>query len=246
MSDGTDKELAEPEVLPPDPGAFGPGSHTPAIEAPILSLKDRLKQSPESQRVSGEIQGIKRAPGRPRGSRNKPKEEANVGPSIQEIQRERRAKRERADQIAEQITGEFNDTIMRFLVAQGMPPAVIYNDGYVPRPISKNSAKYTDIGAKLAVDEFTAGMVANFIVEFESSDTGQRIVGATTSGPVGLVVKGLVAGACAVGYLNGVKKVVDTLQPLIEAQKQYKRQQQANRQAEQRPIRPEGAADGLG
>lgn len=243
MAEDTDKELVEPEVV--DPGAFGPGSHTPAIEAPILSLKDRLKQSPETQRVSGEIQGIRRSPGRPRGARNKPKDE-DARPTLQDLQRDRKTKRDRADQIAEQITGEFNDTIMRFLVAQGMPAAVIYNDGYVPRPISKNSAKYTDVGAKLAVDEFTAGMVASFIVEFESSDLGQKVVGTATGGPVALVVKGLVAGACVVGYLNGVKQVVDRLQPVLEAQKQYKRQQQANRQAEQRPIRPEGAVDGLG
>ena len=211
MSD-TPTEVVTPEVVK-DPGEFGPGSFAPATES--LSLKDRLRQSPNSQKVSGEIQGIKRGPGRPRGTGKVKEDEAPK--TAEALQKERKSKKSRADDIADTITGEFNDTILRFIIGQGCPPALIYNAGYAPAPVTKNAAKYTEVGAKLAIDDFTASMVGAFIVEFESSDLGSQLVSKATGGPVGLVVKGLVAGACVIGYLNGVRQVVDKLAPVSQA-----------------------------
>lgn len=242
MSDETD-ELIQPEIVT-DPGAFGPGSHTPATEAPILSLKDRLRQNPDVQRVGAEIQGIRKARTR---SPRKPKEEVDSGKTLADLQKERKTKKERSDQIAQQITGEFNDMVLRFFVSQGVPAEALYNRGYVPPPVSRNAGRYTEAGAKIAVDDFTASMVASFVVEFESSDLGGQLVSKATGGPVGLVVKGLVAGACVVGYLNGLKQVAERLQPLIAANKQYQasKNRQDQRQQEQKPTYPEGPLNGI-
>lgn len=229
-----DEELVTPEVPPappPDPSAFTPGSFTPATEA--LSLKDRLRASSSSatDKVSAEIQGIKRGRGRPPGSKNRPKEPAGdkpTAPTGAELLKERETKKKRSDQIAGQITGELNEALMKFLISQGAPPALLYNEGHMPVSINKMAGKYTEVGTKLAVDDFTASMVAAFVVEVEDSDIGGQMVAKATGGPVALVVKGLVAGACVVGYLNGVRQVMKQIEPVAQAYREYQRQQ--NRQ----------------
>ena len=227
----TDTDPIKPEVVSPpsDPGAFGPGSFAPAVDS--LSLKERLKQSsPDTKRVSGEMQGVKRGPGRPPGSRNRPKTEPpeNTRPSAADLVKEREAKRKRADQLAGQITGELNDTLMRLLMSQGVPPHFLYTEGNIPAAVSKNQGRYTELGGRLAVDGFAASMVGAFIVEFESSDVGGQIVAKTTGGPVGLVVKGLVAGACVIGYLSNVRKTMEQLKPIADAYKEYQKNQKQN------------------
>lgn len=239
MTDVT-PELVTPEVVKPDPGAFGPGTFAPATESPVLSLKDRLRQSSASQEVKQELQGIKRGPGRPRKTERVPKEEGkDTKDTLAELQADRKRKKQRADQIAEEITGEFNDAILRFIIAQGCPPALLYNKGHVPVSVGKADEKYAPLGRKIAIDDFTAGMVGSFVAEFESSEAGAKLVGATTGGPVGLVVKGLIAGACVVGYLNGVREVVKQLQPVAAAYKEYQKNQQQNNQ------QPRGTDNGL-
>lgn len=239
MTDNNDKELVQPEVveLPPaDPGELREGWDRPAVEH--LSLKERLKQSSDTQKVSAEIQGIRRGPGRPRGSRNKPKDEGDTGKAksqdLSELERQRKLKKQRADAIAGQITGELNDVLFQLLISQGLPPAAVYNEGHIPVSV-KTEGKYTPLGSRLAVDNFTAGMVGSFVVEFESSDLGGQLVSKTTGGPVGLVIKGLVAGACVFGYINGVRQVLKEYEPYMKAYKEYqqnqKNSQPQNRQA---------------
>ena len=213
-----------------DPGALTEGALTPAVEA--LSLKDRLRASGETQKVSAEIQGIKRGPGRPRGSKNRPKDEPEKGytpPDTAELERQRKLKKQRADAIAGQITGELNDILFELLIGQGLPAAALYNSGHIPTAV-KEDAKYTPLGKRLAVDSFTANRIGAFIVEMEQSELGSKMASKATGGPVGLTVKGLVAGACVFSYINGVRNVMKEYGPYIDAYKQYQQQQsQQNR-----------------
>ena len=226
-----DEAPIQTEVLPADPGAFGPGSFAPATESGVLSLKDRLRQaSSATDSVRQELLGT----GKPRRSRTPkaPTDGAKDKPTVDELHAERAKKKKRANEIAGDITNDLNDVIMQLAMSQGVPPAFLYNKGHVPANVD-TSGKYTELGSRLAIDSFTASMVGAFVVEFEGSDIGAQLVAKTTGGPVGLVIKGLVAGACVVGYLRTMQQTVAQIKPLAEAYKQYQKQQAdqaANRQ----------------
>ena len=225
----------------PDAGEITDAALTPAADA--LSLKDRLRQSSATQKVTTEIQGIKRGPGRPRGSRNKPKDGdtgGDKGADLADLERQRKLRKQRMDAVSSQITGELTDALFELMIAQGIPPAAIYNEGKAPVHVRKDE-KYTPLGAKLAVDSFTAGRVAAFVVDLESSDAGAKIVNKATNNTAALVIKGAVAVACVIGYMNGVRQVVKEYAPYMEAYKQYQRQQSQQRsQAQQEGTTPNG------
>lgn len=215
MQEPKQPEVVQPEVLPPpDPGAFTPGAHDPATSA--LSLKDRLRQSGATTQASGEI--------RRRGRTRRPKDpdEPKDRLTPEDLNKERSRKSKRADDIAASITDELNPIILKAMISQGLPSVVVYKEGREPVNIPRNSP-YTEVGAKLIIDPFAAEMIGAFIAEFESSDLGAQIAAKTTGGPVGLIVKGLVAGACVAGYVQGVREVFKRTEVLRAAVQQYEK-----------------------
>jgi hypothetical protein len=227
-----EQEPIQPEIVT-DPGEFTAGSFTPAMDSPVLSLKDRLKsQSSDSQDTRQVLQGIKRGPGRPKGSTSsrKPEEPKSTADTVL---KERKAKKQRSDEIADQIVTDLNDNMMRLILAQGVPPFLVYNKGYMPVSVNNNTDKYTPFGQKLVIDDFTAKAVGSFIAEFEQSDTGMEIVGKATGGTVALVIKGLLAGVCVYGYVNGIRQALNDpqMQQLMQGYRDYqKNKDQNNRQ----------------
>lgn len=218
------EQVTQVEVVPPppDPGAFTPGSFTPASEG--LSIRERIAQAKGS------------VPTPPRGRPASAKTEAKATPRRRAAPEPTpvEAKRARAADIAENLTGEVNDTVLSFFVSQGMPPGAIWRSGQVPIPVGDMS-KYTPNGAKLAIDGFTARAVASFIAELEGNASVSKATEAVTGGVVGLVLKGILAGACVVGYTRGVLQVVGEMQQLRRQIEEYRAQQPQN-QREATPI----------
>lgn len=218
MTDTQPKDVVTPEVIPPDPGAFTEGTFDPAVN--VLSVKDRIRQA------SGKTT---RGPGRPRTTPPpgpKPEEK-----TLEQIRKEQKTKRTRADEIAETITGDINDMFLKAIISQGLPPAVIYMKGYIP-PATKAEEKYTTFGQRLAIDSFTASMVGSFLAELESNESTAKFLGSATGGTFGMVLKGTLAGVCVIGWANGVRKAFDEMGKLRQAWEEAKKQQAQSRNSQ--------------
>jgi hypothetical protein len=105
-----------------------------------------------------------------------------------------------------------------------MPAGAIWKSGQTPLP-QGDLSKYTPRGAKLAIDGFTARSIASFMAELETSEVMGKAVESATSGPIGLLLKGGLAAACAIGYVQGVLQVVTELREIRQRVEEFRSQQ---------------------
>lgn len=185
----------------------------------------------------------KRGPGRPKGSRNRPKVDPGVpgsGPmqmrtptrrttstsesdSDEERARRLQAKSEKSRAYADRIVTELNDQIMLAFISMGVPAPLLYKNGQGPAPKLPDS-NLTPFGQRIAVSPMVAKPVASFLAELEFSEAGTKAVTAVTDSQWTLIIKGVVAVGAVVYYLNGLNQIRKEFEPLInqfrEAQQQ--------------------------
>lgn len=165
----------------------------------------------------------KRGPGRPRKVTPEPTDSDKAKEKLE-------AKKARVKELQGKLSGEYNDFLLEFYVAQipQLQPGHLWKSGQAPH--HEASTKYTDVGNILSVNDFMATSLAHFAAELEYSDRGQAVTGAVSSGPVGMILWGLMSLASVGMYVKGLKEVMDRLSAIQAAQE---RMRQAQQQADQ-------------
>jgi hypothetical protein len=225
-------------VPPPSPDIHVPLS-TEALRSADEMLQERLRQAP-----SPSIGTAKRPPGRPPGSKNKPKDTDPVKPNGARISVPRgaaarvdipkdeatiaqkaAAKAARADELAGKISENLNELILDAFMAMGMPTEFIYKPGRAPASAPVNSP-YTDLGAKLTINPMTAKAWGRFAAELESTELGGKLVGTGQgSSTLPLILSGLFALGSGAQYFKGVAEVLQNMQRIMQAKAQMDAQQ---------------------
>lgn len=173
-------------------------------------------QSPEPAKL---VADARRPRGRPPGSKNTV--------STDEIEAKRRAKladekAKKVDEYSTKVASEINEQLLGFLMGQGVPANMLYVNGQPPVPIVNSN--YTELANQIVVKPFTAKAVASFVVDLEYSDRGAKIAASISGGSVGMIIKGVIAGACVLTYVKGLADAYQSLKPLAEAYAEAQRQ----------------------
>lgn len=198
-----------------------------ALRPVDLNLFDKIKAAPtvvKPDKITPPTSQISRPRGRPPGSTNRPKSDAPAPDKDEVNRRKADAKKRKADDYTKQILTELNDQVFGLIMSQGVPAAVFYKDGNPPAtsPVNQN---YTEAGNRIAIKPMQARIVASFVAEIEFSEQGSKVANAVTGGSLGLVIKGLAAGFMVFQYAQGLAKVYNELQPLLEMRRQAQERQ---------------------
>lgn len=252
----------EPEVtqstnpLITEPTQLSPDALAPASDADILDALTRAPATPPTE---------KRKPGRPLGSKNKPREQgkpsagrprmvtppktAKPEPTPEELERVARRKRSRAKELEGSILTTLNDNILDLVQMMGVPAQMLYVNG-VGKPTESVNPNYTQVGNMLAIQPQQAAVWGKFLAELESTDVGSKVSGATSSGKAPLLVYGLLSLAMGFQYAQAVNTVMTQARQMAEAMRDYQAQQtneqaaaaQAQATAQAQPFPQEGVA----
>jgi hypothetical protein len=211
-------------------------------------IQDALASLPRAVAPSAPKDGDggppKRRPGRPPGSKNKPKDPqatANVGggPTVvvpgrgrptltekspEEIAREKRAKlelkRDRAKKIADYLTGDFSEQMLEMLVSSTpIDPDIIFTKAAPTTKRSKNP-NLTETGQRFAVPPDVAEAWGRVLAELSTSTTGGKLVESFESGNAGLVLACLIAALTTSRYIRSLKNDFKLIQSVIQAKQQ--------------------------
>jgi hypothetical protein len=167
----------------------------------------------------------RRPRGRPIGSRNRPKEETETPRPKQQTEvdknREAKARKERIENMAQGIADGLNEQIMLFLMSQGVPSAVLYQNNMAP---VKKESIYTSIGERVIVQPLQANAVASFLVTLDENTVSSDALEKLSSGTAGLVIKGCFAVGTVAIYVRGLAKAWEQMQPMLRAKRVYEEQ----------------------
>lgn len=207
-------------------------------DRPEVLTAEALKPSglsiAEQIRLNRSSASPKRGPGRPPGSKNRPRVEVLTPEEEETRKAENEAKRIRAlvsksdtkkkkvEDLTNRIVGDMNDTIMLAFISMGVPSAVLYRDGKAP--VKTVNTNYTPIANQLAVQPMQAKAIASFMVDLEYVDQDSKLAGlvsSATGGTAGLVFKGLIAAGAAAMYIRGVMSAMQQLGPVIQQLQEY-------------------------
>lgn len=199
-----------------------------------LSFIEQINKNKSEQRAAGAvIHGEKKPRGRPRATTPTPPKDGPVPPKtasdidkeMAELERRRNAKKRKQDEYVRKIVDDANEQIMLWLMGSGLPSAVLYQNGRAPVEVVDD--KYTEVGNMLAIKPMQARALASFAVECEYSERGIKMANAMSGSTVGLLFKGLLAGAMIVQYGRQMQQAFAKIQPLLEARNAYLAQQAA-------------------
>jgi hypothetical protein len=232
----------EEEVAPPV------DADAPLSTEALRSASDLMREQLEQHPIPPTLQGPKRRPGRPPGSKNRAKEGQVTPPSSgprgasisvprgassrvdipvdqATLQQKAAAKKVRAEELAGKISGELNETILSLFMSMGVPTDFLYKEGRAPKSAPVNSP-YTDLGAKLAISPMAATAMARFAAELEATDVGTKISGtAQGSSTLPLIISGVFALGAGLQYAKGVQEVLAKMQVIMEAKRAYEESQ---------------------
>lgn len=168
----------------------------------------------------------RRGRGRPIGSRNRVKSEDETPPKAKvqtevDKNREAKARKERIDNMAQGIADGLNEQIMLFLMSQGVPSSVLYQNNMAP---VKKESIYTNIGERVIVQPLQANAVASFLVTLDENTVSSDALEKLSTGTAGLVIKGCFAVGTVAVYVRGLAKAWEQMQPMLRAKKVYEEQ----------------------
>jgi hypothetical protein len=216
-------------------------STSPVVRQPVPLGRDALQEADaELLKLLNEAPARPKR-GRPVGSRNKPKASGVVGsggredaktdkegkPDLSEVARLKIAKTEA---YTAQIVQGFNDQILMVLVSVGVPPQALFLDGKGPKPQNFRN-DLTAVGNRVAIQPSQAHAIASFLTELEFTDTGSRLAKSVGSGNGAMALKGLLAFAATVQYLQGLNSFRKEIEPLLQQLRQQQGQTTSNGQA---------------
>lgn len=170
----------------------------------------------------------KRRPGRPLGSRNRPKEgEVNPPQSLggsraprtppappTSVEEEAAAKVKfekqlRAAQYAELIHKELNDELFTFLIGMRIVPAeLIYKNGHIP-PTSQPDPNLTEAGNQIAIPTDVAKNWGKLLAELSYTPMGKTVVGASQNNMAGVAIAAVMALYSTYRYTQQLKPFLD-------------------------------------
>lgn len=174
--------------------------------------------------------------GRPPGSKNKPKMDADTGqlsggprprqtatPTADakvDIERRIREKKKRTDELEAKIIHDGNQALMQLFVTLGVPPKLLYNRPPEAKTLTPN---FTPLANQIAIQPTTAKILAMTLAEWEGSSMGAKV--ATTmmqDSPLRLAVLSIGSVLMIGQQVKTVMAVQKQFEPFLKA---YKKKQ---------------------